>query len=83
MEEAQVEILAITFIKEWKRWVVEELVQEELPKFSNVPRVVILKNQKLRGIAGYSRVDDTLYISDSLNSEESIKKNISWWIFRF
>jgi len=48
-----------------------------LPKFSNVPRVVILKNQKLRGIAGYSRVDDTLYISDSLNSEESIKKNIS------
>ena len=50
------------------------LVQEEIPKFSNVPRVVILKNQKLRGIAGYSRVDDTLYISDSLNSEESIKE---------
>ena len=50
------------------------LVQEELPKFSNVPRVVILKNQKLKGIAGYNRLDDTLYISDSLNSEESIKE---------
>lgn len=50
------------------------LVQEELPKFSNVPRVVILKNQKLKGIAGYNRVDDTLYISDRLNSEESIKE---------
>lgn len=45
-----------------------------MPKFSNVPRVVILKNQKLKGIAGYNRVDDTLYISDSLNSEESIKE---------
>ncbi len=50
------------------------LVQEELPKFSNVPRVVILKNQKLKGIAGYNRVDDTLYISDSLNLEASIKE---------
>lgn len=57
-----------------KRRIVEKLIQEELPKFSNVPRVVILKNQKLKGIAGYNRVDDTLYISDSLNSEESIKE---------
>ena len=87
MEEAQVEILTITFIRHLfyrclflfferseKRWIVEKLIQEELPKFSNVPRVVILKNQKLKGIAGYNRVDDTLYISDSLNSEESIKE---------
>lgn len=87
MEEAQVEILAITFIRHLfyrclflffgrgeKRWGVGKLIQEELSKFSNVPRVVILKNQKLKGIAGYNRVDDTLYISDSLNSEESIKE---------
>ena len=53
------------------------LVENELKGFDNIPRIVILKEQKLKGIAGYNRLDDTLYISDVLHSEKNINKVLS------
>lgn len=53
------------------------LVENELKGFDNIPRIVILKEQKLKGIAGYNRIDDTLYISDVLHSEKNINEVLS------
>ena len=53
------------------------LVENELKGFNNIPRIVILKGQKLKGIAGYNRIDDTLYISDMLHSEKNINEVLS------
>lgn len=53
------------------------LVENELKGFDNIPRIVILKEQKLKGIAGYNRIDDTIYISDVLHSEKNINEVLS------
>lgn len=53
------------------------LVENKLKGFDNIPRIVILKEQKLKGIAGYNRIDDTLYISDVLHSEKNINEVLS------
>lgn len=49
-----------------------ELLKKELGNFDNVPRIVIVDNKKLQGIAGYDHLQDVLYVSNILNSKESI-----------
>lgn len=38
---------------------------------------MIVKYQKLHGLAGYDRFEDILYLSDELNTEKNIEKNLS------
>lgn len=54
-----------------------ELLKKELGNFDNIPRIVIVDNKKLQGIAGYDYVQDVLYVSNILNSKESIADVLS------
>ena len=48
------------------------MLTSHLINFDNLPTVAIVKEQKLKGLAGYNYKDDILYISDSLNSKERV-----------
>lgn len=54
-----------------------EMLTTHLSNFKNIPTIAIIKEQKLKGIAGYNYKDDVLYISDKLNSKESVAELLS------